>query len=192
MTEDGAPVYNNTVTPNTDKEGRTCVGWLHLKQLRFFLKLSEVVLSFVAFICEELVEHCTNCGALYFFEFMSCTAFLMSVVVIVVYSTKIAEKVILSRLQIWDSCFTLIVGVLFILASVIFAATNYGSTLESISIAFGFLASLAFLIDCFLLWKKDNVLLWRKNTEKGKARPSGLPGETRPLQEVVQTESTTN
>ncbi|XP_078520057.1 CKLF-like MARVEL transmembrane domain-containing protein 6 [Lissotriton helveticus] len=178
-----APVYGDTVEKKDD--GPTFVGWKHLQPLRFALKLLEVVLSLIAFICEEVVEHCSNCGALYFFEFMSCTALLLSLVVILVYATKIAEKVSLPRLKQWDSFFTLIVGGFFLLASIIFAADNYRTTLENVSIAFGFLASFVFLIDFVLLWRKDNVLLCRKNTDNQEHRKNQTPAtpENQPLQD---------
>lgn len=187
MTEEHNPVYRDTVVPDTDKGGPMCVWWKHLLLPRFVLKVLEVVLSFVAFLCEELVEHCSNCGGLYFFEFMSCTAFLLSFVVIIVYSTKTAEKVLLPRLRIGDSCFTLLVGVFFLLASIVFVAGFYGTALESTSAAFGLLASIVFLMDFGLLWKKESVLLWKKgnNQREDKTNQRAAPEENRPLN-IVQ------
>lgn len=182
MAQGNAPVYEDTVEKKED--GPTFVGWKHLQLPRFALKLAEVVLSLIAFICEEVVEHCSNCGALYFFEFMSCTALLLSLVVILVYSTKISEKVSLPRLKKGDSCFTVIVGIFFLLASIVFAADNFRTTLENVSVAFGFLASFVFLIDFVLLWRKDNVLLCRPNADnlENRTNLNAAPPENQPLQ----------
>jgi len=45
------------------------------------------VLSFLAVIFEEIVEDCINCHGLYFFEFVSCSAFLLSLLTLCVYCT---------------------------------------------------------------------------------------------------------
>ncbi|KFP91619.1 CKLF-like MARVEL transmembrane domain-containing protein 6, partial [Apaloderma vittatum] len=49
------------------------------------------ILSLLAVICEEIVEDCIKCGGLYFFEFTSCSAFLLSLLILCVYCTKIYE-----------------------------------------------------------------------------------------------------
>ena len=51
------------------------------------------VLSLLAFICEEVVSQCTLCGGLYFFEFVSCSAFLLSLLILVVYCTPVYDRV---------------------------------------------------------------------------------------------------
>ncbi|GAA6082324.1 CKLF-like MARVEL transmembrane domain-containing protein 6 [Tachysurus ichikawai] len=56
------------------------------------LKLTRL-LSFVAFILEEVVSSCTSCGALYFFEFVSCTAFLFTLLLLILLSTPLHQKV---------------------------------------------------------------------------------------------------
>ncbi|KAF4024183.1 hypothetical protein G4228_015713 [Cervus hanglu yarkandensis] len=57
------------------------------------LKLLELVLSLLAFICEEVVSQCTLCGGLYFFEFVSCSAFLLSLLILIVYCTPVYDRV---------------------------------------------------------------------------------------------------
>ncbi|KFQ98175.1 CKLF-like MARVEL transmembrane domain-containing protein 6, partial [Nipponia nippon] len=49
------------------------------------------ILSLLAVICEEIVEDCIKCGGLYFFEFVSCSAFLLSLLILCVYCTGAYE-----------------------------------------------------------------------------------------------------
>lgn len=51
------------------------------------------MLSLLAFICEEVVSQCTLCGGLYFFEFVSCSAFLLSLLILIVYCTPVYDRV---------------------------------------------------------------------------------------------------
>lgn len=57
-----------------------------------FLSLCQL-LSFVAFILEEVVNTCVSCSALYFFEFVSCTAFLFTLLLLVLLSTTLHTRV---------------------------------------------------------------------------------------------------
>jgi hypothetical protein len=47
------------------------------------------LLSFLAFVVEEVVKSCLNCGPLYFFEFISCTAFLFTLLLLILLATKL-------------------------------------------------------------------------------------------------------
>uniref|UniRef100_A0A2I3LJQ5 CKLF like MARVEL transmembrane domain containing 6 n=1 Tax=Papio anubis TaxID=9555 RepID=A0A2I3LJQ5_PAPAN len=60
---------------------------------RRVLKGLQLLLSLLAFICEEVVSQCTLCGGLYFFEFVSCSAFLLSLLILIVYCTPFYERV---------------------------------------------------------------------------------------------------
>ena len=51
------------------------------------------LLSFLAFILEEMVNSCITCSVLYFFEFVSCTAFLFTLLLLVLLATKLHTKV---------------------------------------------------------------------------------------------------
>uniref|UniRef100_A0A8B9JEP5 CKLF-like MARVEL transmembrane domain containing 6 n=1 Tax=Astyanax mexicanus TaxID=7994 RepID=A0A8B9JEP5_ASTMX len=51
------------------------------------------LLSFVAFVLEEVVSNCTSCGPLYFFEFVSCTAFLFTLLLLVLLVTPLYLRV---------------------------------------------------------------------------------------------------
>lgn len=51
------------------------------------------VLSFVAFVLEETISSCLRCSPLYFFEFVSCSAFLFTGLLLLLLSTCLHEKV---------------------------------------------------------------------------------------------------
>ncbi|XP_036287588.1 CKLF-like MARVEL transmembrane domain-containing protein 6 isoform X2 [Pipistrellus kuhlii] len=57
------------------------------------LKGLQLLLSLLAFICEEVVSQCTLCGGLYFFEFVSSSAFLLCLLLLIVYCTPVYERV---------------------------------------------------------------------------------------------------
>ncbi|XP_041843301.1 CKLF-like MARVEL transmembrane domain-containing protein 6 [Melanotaenia boesemani] len=111
------------------------------------------VLSFLAFILEEVVANCISCKALYFFEFVSCTAFLFTLLLLILLSTKLHTKVGISCWAKLDFIYTAAIAVLFLISSIIFAVNNTGSGLESSSVAFGFLAMAAFAVDVFFFVK---------------------------------------
>ncbi|MEQ2165983.1 hypothetical protein GOODEAATRI_022823 [Goodea atripinnis] len=58
-----------------------------------FRPLVANILSLVAFILEETVTSCISCHPLYFFEFVSCTAFLFTTLLFILLSTTLHEKV---------------------------------------------------------------------------------------------------
>ncbi|NXC28035.1 CKLF6 protein, partial [Campylorhamphus procurvoides] len=92
--ENGA-VYNETTEPEAKRPRRRPLGCtlrhLDLPHLKYVLCLQ--VFSFVAVICEEVVEDCSNCSGLYFFEFTSCSAFFLSLLILCVYCTDAYEAV---------------------------------------------------------------------------------------------------
>ncbi|NWW87983.1 CKLF6 protein, partial [Rhynochetos jubatus] len=89
--ENGA-VYNETTEPQAKRPRRPFGCTLrHLRGWRLPAKALQAILSLVAVICEEIVEDCIACGGLYFFEFTSCSAFLLSLLVLCVYCTDVYE-----------------------------------------------------------------------------------------------------
>ncbi|KAL4691433.1 hypothetical protein H8957_003407 [Semnopithecus entellus] len=103
-----------------------------LPWLRRILKGLKLLLSLLAFICEEVVSQCTLCGGLYFFEFVSCNAFLL------VDTTKVKSSYFY---------ITLGTGCVFLLASKIFVSTHDRTSAEIAAVMFGFTASFMFLLD---------------------------------------------
>ncbi|XP_010193149.1 PREDICTED: CKLF-like MARVEL transmembrane domain-containing protein 6, partial [Mesitornis unicolor] len=103
--------------------------------------------SLLAFIFEEIVEECIACGGLYFFEFTSCSAFLLSLLILCLYCTDVYETLGEDKVQKVNFWAVLGVGVVFVLASVVFAATSFGLAFEKAACVFGFFASGAFLAE---------------------------------------------
>ncbi|XP_035529059.1 CKLF-like MARVEL transmembrane domain-containing protein 6 [Morone saxatilis] len=85
-------VYAATTTPNP-KSSWFLVPSASLDKSRFVIKVLEVLLSFAAFILEEVVLSCVSCSALYFFEFVSCTAFLFTLLLLILLSTTLHTRV---------------------------------------------------------------------------------------------------
>ncbi|KAF1415469.1 CKLF-like MARVEL transmembrane domain-containing protein 6, partial [Spheniscus humboldti] len=89
--EDGA-VYNETTEPQAKPPCRPFGCTLrHLWGWRLPTKALQAILSLLAVICEEIVEDCITCSGLYFFEFISCSAFLLSLLILCVYCTDVYE-----------------------------------------------------------------------------------------------------
>ncbi|KAF1455538.1 CKLF6 protein, partial [Pygoscelis papua] len=85
-------VYNETTEPQAKPPRRPFGCTLrHLWGWRLLTKALQVILSLLAVICEEIVEDCITCGGLYFFEFTSCSAFLLSLLILCVYCTDVYE-----------------------------------------------------------------------------------------------------
>ncbi|XP_054882082.1 CKLF-like MARVEL transmembrane domain-containing protein 4 [Poeciliopsis prolifica] len=125
----------------------------HLDTPRFALKILEVLLSLVAFVLEETVSTCLSCSPLYFFEFVSCTAFLFTALLLFLLSTTLHSRVGISCWPKVDFLYTLLIAVFFFIASIVFAANNGKTTVETIAVLFGFLAMVAFILDVILFLK---------------------------------------
>ncbi|NWU21471.1 CKLF6 protein, partial [Dyaphorophyia castanea] len=98
--ENGA-VYNETTEPEAKAPRRLPFGCTleHLWGWRLPVKVVQAILSFVAVVCEEIVEDCSSCSGLYFFEFISCSAFLLSVLILCVYCTRMYESLGKEKVQ---------------------------------------------------------------------------------------------
>ncbi|KAF7469283.1 Hypothetical predicted protein [Marmota monax] len=97
---------------------------------RRVLKGLQLLLSLLAFICEEVVSQCTLCGGLYFFEFVSCSAFLLSLLLLIVYCTPVYDRVDNTKVKSSDFYITLGTGCVFLLASIIFVSTHDRTSAE--------------------------------------------------------------
>ncbi|KAM6373618.1 CKLF-like MARVEL transmembrane domain-containing protein 6 [Alca torda] len=158
--ENGA-VYNETTEPQA-KPPRGPFGCTlrHLWGWRLPAKALQAILSLLALICEEIVEGCVKCGGLYFFEFTSCSAVLLSLLILCVYCTDIYKTFGEDKVQRVNFGAMIAIGVGFLLASIVLAATSSGSAVEKAACAFGFLASGAFLAEIIVesfLSQKQNV-----------------------------------
>lgn len=134
------------------------------------LKGLQLVLSLLAFVCEEVVSQCTLCGGLYFFEFVSCSAFLLSLLLLIVYCTPVYDRVDAQKVKSSDFYITLGTGCVFLLASIIFVSTHDRTSAEYAAIVFGFLASFMFLFDFFaMLYEKRQESQLRKPENTARA-----------------------
>ncbi|NXW69708.1 CKLF6 protein, partial [Hirundo rustica] len=91
--ENGA-VYNETTEPEAKAPRRRLFGCTlrRLQGWRLAAKVVQAIFSFVAVVCEEIVDDCITCSGLYFFEFVSCSAFLLSLLILCVYCTDLYES----------------------------------------------------------------------------------------------------
>ncbi|KAI5233278.1 CKLF-like MARVEL transmembrane domain-containing protein 6 [Manis pentadactyla] len=150
--ENGA-VYRPTTEedPSPGRGARSglaaCFSLGKLRWYRRVLKALQLVFSLLAFICEEVVSQCTLCGGLYFFEFVSCSAFLLSLLILIVYCTPVYDRVDAGKVKSSDFYITLGTGCVFLLASIIFVSTHDRTSVEFAATVFGFLASFMFLFD---------------------------------------------
>ncbi|XP_071766682.1 CKLF-like MARVEL transmembrane domain-containing protein 6 [Centroberyx gerrardi] len=168
-----AEVYNPT-TVTDPKSTWFVVPTDTLSKLRFLVKLVEVLLSFVAFILEEVVTSCISCSALYFFEFISCTAFLFTLLLLILLSTKLHRKVGITCWPSLDFIYTAVIAALFLLASIVFSADNSKTSLEQTAVAFGFLSTAAFVVDVVLFWK-NNGFPWKKEGKPEASNGNATP-----------------
>lgn len=59
----------------------------------FFFCHSLQVLSLIGFICIETIMMCSPCGGVYFFEFVSCSAFVVTGVLLLIFCLNLHNKV---------------------------------------------------------------------------------------------------
>ncbi|XP_034409066.1 CKLF-like MARVEL transmembrane domain-containing protein 6 [Cyclopterus lumpus] len=145
-------VYSPTTAPNP-KSSWIRVPSEALEKVRCGVKVIEVLLSFVAFILEEMVHSCISCSTLYFFEFVSCSSFLFTLLLLVLLYTSLRGRVGISCWPQLDFVYTAVIAGLFLVSSIVFASSNSDTTIEKSAATFGFLASSAFLLDLGLFVK---------------------------------------
>lgn len=108
-----------------------------------------------------------------FFEFVSCSAFLLSLLILIVYCTPFYEKVDTTKVKSSDFYITLGTGCVFLLASIIFVSTHDRTSAEIAAIVFGFLASFMFLLDfAIMLYEKRQESQLRKPENTTRLKPS--------------------
>ncbi|KAG9355712.1 hypothetical protein JZ751_000550 [Albula glossodonta] len=135
----------------------------YLDRARFVIKVVELLLSFVAFVLEEVVNRCLSCPPLYFFEFVSCTAFLFTTLLLVILSTNLHRALKIYIWSILDLVYTTAVACLFPIASIVLLCINGGTNLERAAAAFGIVASIAFVVDVVVHIKTKGLPLRIRN-----------------------------
>ncbi|XP_028836292.1 CKLF-like MARVEL transmembrane domain-containing protein 6 [Denticeps clupeoides] len=165
-------VYNATTTAGGNPKKWFIVPSEYLDTTRFGVKIAEVILSFVAFVLEETVTVCYACEALYFFEFISCTAFLFTILLLVLLSSFLHKKVGIDSWGIVDLVYTAVVFVTFLIASAVFLSHNSGTNLETGAGVVGVIASIAFFLDMAIFVKKYGFPFLKKKGDGAQARPA--------------------
>uniref|UniRef100_A0AAX7TVI8 MARVEL domain-containing protein n=1 Tax=Astatotilapia calliptera TaxID=8154 RepID=A0AAX7TVI8_ASTCA len=135
------------------------------------------VLSFIAFILEETVDSCFTCSPLYFFEFVSCTAFLFTLLLLVLLSTKLHEKIHIGAWPTVDMIYTGVIAVLLFISSCIFAADRGSLVQATVAVVFGFLATVAFSIDFGLMVKSKGLPFLNKDKKQEHTNGIQTPAE---------------
>ncbi|KAG5271234.1 hypothetical protein AALO_G00177400 [Alosa alosa] len=154
--------YNTTTAPLDQNQKSNKFG--HLGIWGFVLKLAEVFLSFLAFVLEEVVSTCNACSLLYFFEFVSCTAFLFTLLLLILLASSLHKKVGINSWDRLDFVYTILITVLFLLASGLFLWNNSGSVLEKAAGGFGLFSSVVFSINViYLFMAKRNTIIGKTN-----------------------------
>ncbi|XP_059702880.1 CKLF-like MARVEL transmembrane domain-containing protein 6 [Haemorhous mexicanus] len=166
-------VYNETTEPEARTPRRLPLGCTlrHLRGWRLPVKVVQTIFSFVAVVCEELVEECITCSGLYFFEFISCSAFLLSLLILCVYCTDLYESLGEDKVQKLNFWAVLVIGACFLLASILFSATCSDPD-EIAACVFGFFATSAFAAEFGI-----ELCLRRKQKQNIDGRPE-KPGNT--------------
>ncbi|XP_060104817.1 CKLF-like MARVEL transmembrane domain-containing protein 6 [Heteronotia binoei] len=181
--ENGSSVYEPTTSPaeQSPHKGLRYCGCTaaHLGPVRLFLKALQLGLSFLAFVLEEIIDVCTSCGGLYFFEFVSCCAFLLCIPILAMYCTSLYERVGKDQVKQLDFWIVAVMGFVFLLASIIFSATNDRTSIEVAAIVFGFFASIAFIADFVKMCLQGPHA--RKETQQENTNRPLNPAENQPL-----------
>uniref|UniRef100_A0A4W5MPI6 CKLF-like MARVEL transmembrane domain containing 4 n=1 Tax=Hucho hucho TaxID=62062 RepID=A0A4W5MPI6_9TELE len=126
----------------------------YLKSQFGILKAVEVALALIAFICIETIMLCLPCGGVYFFEFVSCSAFVITGVLLLIFSLSLHTKVHHVNWSLTDLVNTAASTFFFFLASVVLAALNHKSGAEIAAVIFGFLVTCVYAVNTFLAVKR--------------------------------------
>ncbi|XP_057707057.1 CKLF-like MARVEL transmembrane domain-containing protein 4 [Corythoichthys intestinalis] len=131
----------------------------YLKSYFGVLKAVEVVLSLLGFICIETIMMCSPCSGVYFFEFVSCTAFVVTGTLLVIFSLNLHTKVPHINWNLTDLGNTAASTLLFFLSSLVLACINHNTGAEISAVTFGFLATGVYVLNTFLAvrrWRRGN------------------------------------
>lgn len=122
----------------------------YLKSVFGLLKAIEVVLSLIGFICIETIMLCLPCGGVYFFEFVSCSSFVVTGVLLLIFSLNLHTKVPHINWNLTDLVNTAASTFFFFLASVVLASLNHNTGAEIAAVIFGFLVTCVYGLNTLL------------------------------------------
>lgn len=139
----------------------------YLKSYFGILKVVEVLLSFIGFICIETIMMCSPCGGVYFFEFVSCSAFVVTGVLLLIFCLNLHTKVPHINWSLTDLVNTATSTLFFFLCSLVLACINHGTGAEIAAVIFGFLVTAVYGVNTFLAVRR-----WRRGTGSQAAQSS--------------------
>uniref|UniRef100_A0A3P9L0F6 CKLF-like MARVEL transmembrane domain containing 4 n=1 Tax=Oryzias latipes TaxID=8090 RepID=A0A3P9L0F6_ORYLA len=122
----------------------------YLRSYFGILKAVEVVLSVIGFICIETVMMCAPCGGVYFFEFVSCSASVVTGILLLIFCLNIHTKVPHINWNLTDLGNTAVSTLVFFLSSLVLACINSKTGSEIAAVVFGFLVTGVFGLNTFL------------------------------------------
>ncbi|KAM6942853.1 CKLF-like MARVEL transmembrane domain-containing protein 4 [Xenentodon cancila] len=131
----------------------------YLRSYFGILKVVEVVLSLIGFICIETIMMCSPCGGVYFFEFVSCSAFVVTGVLLLIFSLNLHLKVPQVNWNLTDLVNTAASTLFFFLSSLVLACINHNTGAEIAAVVFGFLVTGVYGLNTFLAvrrWRRGN------------------------------------
>ncbi|NXA35079.1 CKLF4 protein, partial [Eudromia elegans] len=131
------------------------------------LKLAEVILALIAFICIETIMECSPCEGLYFFEFVSCSALVVTGVLLLMFSLNLHTRIPQINWNLTDLVNTGLSTFFFFIASVVLAALNHKTGAEIAAVIFGFLAMAVYAANTCLAIKK-----WQMNRQQNSRQTS--------------------
>ncbi|XP_053934677.1 CKLF-like MARVEL transmembrane domain-containing protein 4 [Cuculus canorus] len=159
--------YQPTTEPVTQRRGlaglRCDRGYL--RGVLGAAKVAEVVLALIAFICIETIMECSPCEGLYFFEFVSCSALVVTGVLLLMFSLNLHTRIPQINWNLTDLVNTGLSTFFFFVASVVLAALNHKTGAEIAAVIFGFLAMAVYAVNTYLAIKK-----WRMNSRQQNSR----------------------
>ncbi|NXE19860.1 CKLF4 protein, partial [Ardeotis kori] len=123
------------------------------------------VLALIAFICIETIMECSPCEGLYFFEFVSCSALVVTGVLLLMFSLNLHARIPQINWNLTDLVNTGLSTFFFFIASVVLAALNHKTGAEIAAVIFGFLAMAVYAVNTYLAIKK-----WRMNSRQQNSR----------------------
>ncbi|XP_074142641.1 CKLF-like MARVEL transmembrane domain-containing protein 4 [Sminthopsis crassicaudata] len=175
--------YQPTTEPVSQRRGlgglRCHPDYLRRAPGRF--KLAQVVLALIAFICIETIMECSPCEGLYFFEFVSCSAFVITGVLLLMFSLNLHTRIPQINWNITDLVNTGLSTFFFFIASIVLAALNHKAGAEIAAVVFGFLATAVYAANTFLAVQKWRMNIRQQSTnEYIRARTESRDVDSRP------------
>uniref|UniRef100_H0WVQ5 CKLF like MARVEL transmembrane domain containing 4 n=2 Tax=Otolemur garnettii TaxID=30611 RepID=H0WVQ5_OTOGA len=139
------------------------------------------ILALIAFICIETIMECSPCEGLYFFEFVSCSALVVTGVLLIMFSLNLHVRIPQINWNLTDLVNTGLSTFFFFIASIVLAALNHKTGAEIAAVIFGFLATAAYAVNTFLAVQKWRVSIRQQSTNDYiRARTESRDVDSRP------------